>query len=573
MHTTITYLPVILMLLGTAVLVVALFKTLKLSPVLGYLVAGAAIGPYGLELVQSGETSSLAEFGIVFLLFAIGLELTFERLIAMRWHVFGFGTVQVLLTAALIGYGAFYFLGKNIATATIIGGALALSSTAIVLQVLSETGQQSSHVGRLSLANLLMQDFAVVPLLVLVPLLADEKSSLATALGIAFLKAVVAMVGIFVIGRLFLRPLFRIIGEIKSEELFIATTLLIALGAAWTTEHFGLSLALGAFLAGLLVAETEYQHRVEETIIPFKGLFMGLFFMTVGMSIDMTLIVNKLKEITLLCAALISCKTLVIIVLSRIFRFRWGAAIHAGLLLSQGSEFAFILFGLASSQGLIAMEQAQILLLVVTISMALTPLLSAIGRGLGNLLDRRKEMDETVATQEAADLENHVIIGGFGQTGKMVARMLEAERVNYIALDMNAEQVTEGRNEGCPVYKGDVSRLETLQSVGIDRASAVILTIPNELTLKKAVKIIKEHESDLPVIIRARDMRYANVLKEAGATVVVPETYETGLQLAGTILKAIGISEFEISRLKNRFRAEDYSRSKDTNTNEVVSEG
>lgn len=563
MH-SIAYLPVILLLLGTAVLVVALFKTLKLSPVLGYLVAGAAIGPFGFGLIKSIDTSSMAEFGVVFLLFAIGLELTFERLIAMRWHVFGFGTVQVVLTGALIGWGAWHLLNHDTGAAIIIGGALALSSTAIVLQVLSETGKQSSHVGRLSLANLLMQDFAVVPLLVLVPLLADKDASLGSALGMALIKALVAMAGIFIIGRLLLRPLFRIIGQIKSEELFVATTLLIALGAAWTTEHFGLSLALGAFLAGLLVAETEYQHRVEDTIVPFKGLFMGLFFMTVGMSIDLQLIAQKWEVIALLCAVIIFGKSTVIILLSRLFRFRWGTSIHTGLLLSQGSEFAFILFGLASTKGLIAMELSQILLLVVTITMALTPLLSMIGNFLGNWVDKRNKMDESVAMQEVADLDNHIIIGGFGHMGRMVARMLTIERVNYIALDMNAERVSEGRSEGYPVYKGDASRLEALQSVGMERAAAVILTIPNEVTLRKAVKTIREHLSDMPIIVRAKNMRYADVMKEAGADVIVPETYETALQLGATILKAIGISEFEISRLKNRLRSAEYSRAKDT---------
>ena len=557
-----SYLPDILILLATAVIVVTIFKSLKLSPVLGYLVAGALIGPHGLNIIRSGEMGSIAEFGVVFLLFAIGLELTFERLIAMRRHVFGFGTAQVLLTGALIAVTV-YYAGKDINTAIIVGGGLALSSTAIVLQVLAESGQQSSQVGRLSLANLLLQDFAVVPLLVLVPLLAQEDASLGMALSNAFLKAIAAMVGIFIVGRLVLRPLFHVIGGLKSTELFVATILFIVLGAAWVTEHFGLSLALGAFIAGLLVAETEYQHQVEDDIIPFKGIFMGLFFMTVGMSIDLRLVVEKLNEIAILTALLISGKALVIILLCRLFRFPLGSAIHAGLLLSQGGEFAFILFSLAADQGVINPELSQVLLLLVSVSMALTPLLSLIGKKIGMGLDRRKVLTENIVSREVVDLEKHIIIAGFGQVGKMVAQMLTAERVSYIAIDLENDRVGEGRKEGIPVYKGDVGRLETLKALGIERATAIILTVPNEVTLKKSLKLIKEHFPSLTVIIRAQNMKYSNALKAAGASVVVPENYELGLQLGGAVLKVIGVSEYEISRLKNRFRAGEYRRTKE----------
>ena len=565
MH-TIEFLPNILILLVAAVVVVAIFKNLKLSPVLGYLVAGALIGPHGIDIIHSDKTSSIAEFGVVFLLFAIGLELTFERLMAMRAHVFGFGSAQVLLTTALIG-SVVYYIGKDVNTAIIVGGALALSSTAIVLQVMAESGQQSSQVGRLSLANLLLQDFAVVPLLVLVPLLADESASLSVALGSAMLKAIAVMIGIFVIGRLVLRPLFRVIGALKSAELFMATTLLIVLGTAWITEHFGLSLALGAFIAGLLVAETEYQHQVEDDIVPFKGIFMGLFFMTVGMSIDLNLIGDKLWLIVLLTLLLIVGKALVIILLCRLFRFPFGSAIHAGLLLSQGGEFAFILFGLASEQGIINPELAQVLLLLVTVSMAITPLLSLIGKKLGVWVDRNKIINEKVAITEVTDLERHVVIAGFGQVGKMVSKMLTAERVNYIALDISSDRVSEGRKEGCPVYRGDASRLETLKSVGIERATAVILTVPNEVTLKKSLKTIREHYPELPVVIRAKNMKHSAILKDAGASIVVPEIYEVGLQLGGAVLKFIGVNEFEISRLKNRFRAGEYRRTKELTEN------
>lgn len=569
---SISYLPNILLLLSAAVVVVTIFKNLKLSPVLGYLVAGAIIGPQGLGIIHSSETSSIAEFGVVFLLFAIGLELTFERLVSMRAHVFGFGTAQVLITGALIG-AATYYVGNDMNTAIIVGGGLALSSTAIVLQVLSESGQQSSQVGRLSLANLLLQDFAVVPLLVLVPLLANEGASLTTALGNAFLKAIAAMVGIFLVGRLVLRPLFRVIGNLKSVELFVATTLLIVLGAAWITEHFGLSLALGAFIAGLLVAETEYQHQVEDDIVPFKGIFMGLFFMTVGMSVDLTLIGQRLSEIAVMTLLLIVGKMVVIVILCRLFRFPFGSSIHAGLLLSQGGEFAFVLFNLAAEKGILNSDLSQMLLLLVTISMALTPLLSSIGMALSKWLDRRRSYDDAIAPEEVVDLERHVIIAGFGQVGRMVANMLMAERVNYIAVEINNEKVMEGRKEGFPVYKGDAGRLDTLTSLGIERSTAVILTLTNELTLRRALRMVNENFPDLPVVIRTKNTQYLEAFKEAGATVVVPEIYEVGLQLGGAVLKFIGISDYEISRVKNRFRAGEYRRTKELDAEQSTWDG
>lgn len=560
---TIAFLPDILVLLLATVFVVTFSRRLKLSPVLGYLAAGVVIGPSGFAVIDSHDTHSFAEFGVVFLLFAIGLELTFERLIAMRRHVFGFGSAQVVLSAVLTGLVLYHFIGIEIKAALLIGGGLALSSTAIVLQVIAESGQAQSQVGRLSLAVLILQDFAVVPLLVLVPLLARKSPDITSAIGLAFLKAAVAMIGIFIVGRLLLRPLFRIIAVIKSEELFMAATLLIVLGAAWVTEHFGLSLALGAFIAGLLVAETEHHHRVEEDIIPFKALLMGLFFMTVGMSIDLKIIVAQASIIGMGVVALIVGKAIVITILCRLFRFPMGASLQAGLLLAQGGEFAFILFGLANQQGILSDKLAQTLMLIVTITMALTPLLATLGNWIHKRMSARKEADENLAAQEVTDLENHVVIVGFGRVGKMVAKLLTAERINYIALDINADIVKDGREEGYPVYKGDSARLETLQSIGIERARSIILGISNEVTLRKTLKLVNEHYPKLQVVVRSKDLRDAKHLKSLGATLIVPETYETGLQLAGAVLKTVGISDVEISRLKNRFRAGEYARTYD----------
>lgn len=556
---TIQFLPHLLIILSAAVFVVALFKRLNLSPVLGYFVAGAFIGEHGFGIVTAHETSTFGEFGIVFLLFAIGLELTLERLNAMRRHVFGFGTLQVLLSGALIA-GLVYLLGGTVNAAIIIGGGLALSSTAIVLQVLAEHRRQSTQVGRLALAILLMQDFAVVPLLVLVPLLAGAQATIFSALSIAFLKAIVALVAIFIIGRLALRPLFSIISSsntAKSNELFVATTLLIALSAAWATEHMGLSLALGAFVAGILVAETEFQHQVEDSISPFKGLFLGLFFMTVGMAVDINLVIDKLPLILLLSGGIIIIKATLIITLCLLFRFTVGASIHAGLLLSQGGEFAFILFRLATERTILDAELGQILLLVVTVTMALTPLLSAIGNWCAEKLDKEKTDTDYIA-KEVADLENHVIIAGLGRVGKMVACLLEEEEVHYVAVDVDSKNVDDARSNGFPACLGDATNPAMLRALGIERAKSVIITVEDEMILKRISNTIRQYFPSTTVIVRAKDLSNTKDLTKAGAHVIVPETYETGLQLGGAVLKSVGISEWEISRLKNKFRAGDY---------------
>ncbi len=565
------YLPQIVVLLSAAVFVVTIFKRLNLSPVLGYLVAGAMIGEHGFGYIQSSDLQVMGELGIVFLLFAIGLELTTERLMAMRIHVFGFGTLQVVLTATLIGTIC-WLVGIKIETAIIIGGSLALSSTAIVLRVIADSNSQATQVGRLALANLLLQDLAVVPLLVLVPLLASGTQDILSALATVSLKAALALVIIFFLGRMLIRPLFKSIASIKSSDLFVAATLLVVLGASLATKYMGLSLAMGAFIAGLLVAETQYQNQVEDNIMQFKGLLMGLFFMTVGMTINPATIYSKLILIFVLSFAVIVLKATIIFVLSRIFRFPLGPSIQAGLLLSQGSEFAFILFGIASrsDMNLITPETAEILLTVVTITMAFTPMLSKLGDIVVKKTEtthrepenNKKHREDTA--HEVSDLNRHVVIAGFGRVGEMVARLLSAKKVNYVVLEVDSKRVKKGRDKGFPVYRGDASKLHDLRTVGIERAKAVIITINETTYLKKSVKVINRVFPDMPIVIRAADLSNLKTLEKIGATVVVPEKYEAGLQMAGALLKAIGVTEFEVSRLKNQFRAGNYKQAKET---------
>lgn len=565
MHSGSQHLFDIIILLSAAVFIVIAFWKMNISPVLGYFVAGAVIGSHGFNLIHSAEAmDNLAEFGVVFLLFIIGLELTFERLIAMRIHVFGFGSLQVIVTMVAIWCIALAF-GVNTNIATVIGGGLALSSTAIVLQVLQEKGSQASQVGRLSIAVLLMQDFAVVPLIVLVPLLAgNSEHSLISSLAGSLVQAAIALVLIFITGRLLLRPLFSVIAKMESNEVFISTTLLIVLGAAFITEQFHLSLALGAFVAGLLVAETEYRHSVEHAVLPFKDLFLGLFFMTVGMSINTELLLNKLPLITLLSIILIVLKTSIIYILCRFFGFKSAPAIQAGLLLSQGGEFAFILFRLANELNVLPSEIAQVLMMVTTVTMAFTPLLSGLGDWIANSFSTEKTIldDEAVET-DTQDLYNHVIVAGFGRVGYMVTKMLTAEHLSYVVVDIQSKIVKEGKSDSFPIYLGDVTRCEILKSVGIERAQALVISIKNEVTIKKVVSLVAANFPHVNIVIRLPDLSNVEVYRDLGASKIIPETSEIGLQLGGAALSLSGISESGVTSLKSRFRKGNYSMLKD----------
>ncbi|WCR54263.1 MAG: Glutathione-regulated potassium-efflux system protein KefC [Wolbachia endosymbiont of Ctenocephalides orientis wCori] len=570
MHSISQHLFDIIILLSASVFIVMAFWKMNISPVLGYFVAGAIIGSHGFNLVHSASAmESFAEFGVVFLLFIIGLELTFERLIAMRIHVFGFGSLQVIVTMAAIWCIALAF-GVNARMAVVIGGGLALSSTAIVLQVLQEKGSQASQVGRLSIAVLLMQDFTVVPLMVLVPLLAgNSEHSLISSLAGSITQAAVVLVVIFITGRLLLRPLFSVIAKMESNEVFISTTLLIVLGAAFITEQFHLSMALGAFVAGLLVAETEYRHSVEHAILPFKDLLLGLFFMTVGMSIDTQLLLDKLPLVTLLSVILLVLKTSIIYILCKFFGFKTAHAIQAGLLLAQGGEFAFILFRLASELNVLPSEIAQILMMVTTVTMAFTPLLSGIGDWISNAFSTEKViLDDAAVEMDTQDLHNHVIVAGFGRVGYMVTKMLTAEHLSYVVVDIQSKIVQEGKSDGFPIYLGDVTRPEILKSIGIERAQAIVISIKNEVTIKKIVSLVARDFPHVNVIIRLPDLSNVETYKDLGASKIIPETSEIGLQLGAAALSLSGISESGVSSLKSKFRKYNYSMLKDI-SNEI----
>jgi monovalent cation:H+ antiporter-2, CPA2 family len=559
MH-SLKFLDDVLILLTVSILNVVLSRNLKLSPVLGYLFLGAVIGQSGLDLIkETSYAQNISEFGVVFLLFAIGLELTFERIMHMRLHVFGFGGLQLLLSTICIGYALHYLFTMDFSVSLIIGCALALSSTAVVLQVLSENKRQSTQVGRLSLSVLLMQDFAVVPLLAIMPILSNPSGNVLSLVGYASLKALAAIIFITIAGRLLLRPFLSLIGSAKSEEVYVATTLLIVLGSAVLTDQFGLSTAMGAFLAGILIAETEYRNKVEASIIPFKSLLLGLFFLSVGMSIDVQFIFSKIYQVLLISVALLLVKGVVIFSLCKLFKFRFGAAIHSALLLSQGGEFAFILFNLSAKEKIIPPEVAQLLLVVVAITMAVTPLLSIIGAKIEDALDSKEDLDKNQEFKGVSDLEGHIIIAGFGRVGRVVAQMLTEYKYNYVAIDSNLMTVKKARAQGFPVYHGDLSSIEVLKAVGIQRAISVMLTMDDKLAIRKAVKTISIHYENLEIITRAEDFRHGKGLKKLGASICIPSTIETGLQLGGSLLKNLGVAEHDILALKEQFRKNDYS--------------
>lgn len=550
-----TPLPDILLLLAAAVMVVTMFKSMKLSPVLGYLVAGALIGPHGFALVKEVDsTKSIAELGVILLLFMIGLELSLDRLRAMRGQVFGVGGLQVVLTTIIIGLMAAQ-LGVDLASALMIGAGLSLSSTALVLQVLHERRELATQTGRLSLAILILQDLAVLPLLVLVPLLAADSESLADALVKAFFQAIIVLIAIVVVGRLALRPLFRFIAKLDINELFVATTLLVVLGISFATNAAGLSLALGAFIAGLLLAETEFQHQIEADVKPYKALLMGLFFMSVGMVIDIAFIMEHAVLVLASAAALIALKTAITYAVLRLFSYARRTAIHTSLLLAQGGEFGFILFGLAATTGVMTQHLSQFLLLVIALTMALTPLLERLGNLFERAWARRRRTVPADLANEVLDMVGHVVLAGYGETGELMARTLARESVPFIAIDTDPRRVLLGRRNKHPVYFGDATRADVLEAVGAIRASAIIVSFIESGKAIYALKQLKAHYPKTPIFTRASDQQGKQHLEALGAAASTAERHAASMTLVAFTLTALSWPEEEVARVMQEERA------------------
>jgi CPA2 family monovalent cation:H+ antiporter-2 len=541
-----------LVVLGTAGIVVPIFSRLGFSPVLSYLAAGALLGPLGLgSLIQSfpalfwftvsdaQDVAGIAELGVVFLLFLIGLELSLHRLMTMRRLVVGLGGLQILITTVLLAALAVYF-GKTPSEAIILGASLSLSSTAIVLELLSKQERLKTNVGRTSFAVLLAQDIAVIPLLIFIALLtAGPQGSVLASVGKAVMQAAIALAVIIIFGRFLLQPLFRLVASTRSRDLFIATALFVVIAAGVITNQAGLSMALGAFVAGLLLAETEYRRAVEATIDPFKGLLLGIFFFTVGMNIDVR---ELLREPLLLAGGvfgLIALKSLVIVGLAKLFRVSWPVAVEMGLLLGAGGEFAFVGIAMASQLRLIDSATATFVLTVTSVTMALIPLLSFVARHFASRLRSAAAPPELAARPSAR--QSHAIVVGYGRVGKVVCGLLNEHGIPYIAADFDASTVTRDRRDGHDVYYGDAADPKFLEICGLASAAGVIITIHAGELIDLVVEHVRAMRPDVLIVSRARDADHARHLYRLGATDAVPEAIEASLQLSEAALVGLGL--------------------------------
>ena len=566
-HEHIPYLREVVTFLIAAGVVVPLFHRLRVSPVLGFLGAGAVLGPYGLGLFAQdigvlryaviddiGGVKSLAALGIIFLLFMIGLELSVERLWALRRLVFGLGTLQVVITAAVIGAIAWGF-GNSPQASIIFGSCLALSSTAIVMQLLTERRQVATTLGRTSFAVLLLQDLAVVPILFLLGVLGARLDG---DVGLALLQSVgkglAVIVLILAIGRLALRPLFRLVTAARSPELFVAATLLTIIGTAAVTGAAGLSMALGAFLAGLLLAETEFRHEIEVDIEPFKGLLLGLFFMSVGMGIDFRAVAQEPLWLAASVIGLFLLKSVITTVLCLAFGVPRHTAAEAGLLLGQAGEFAFVVVGIAAMRGLVAEDAGQFMLIVAGLTMAITPLVAHPARRLAGFIERRDHAEGGGENPLTEGLEGHVIIAGFGRVGQMLGRIFDAQNLPYVALDLDGPAVGAQRAAGLPVFYGDASRADILRRARVESAQALVITMDSPAAALHTVEAARRHWPWLRIFARARDAAHARTLLQVGATGVVPETVESSLQLAARVLEGVGTPDEAVNAVVNQQR-------------------
>lgn len=540
-----------LIFLGTAGVVIPIFRKLGLSSVLGFLIVGALIGPNMLGrlsatwpwlanfvFTETEELTRLAELGVVFLLFLIGIELSFERLITMRRLVFGLGGMQMLvsiLALTLIGL----WLGLASAEALIIASALSLSSTAIVVQLLSEAKRLGSHTGRASFSVLLFQDLAVIPILLLINVLGGNKTGLGFAdILTAIVQAVIAIALIVVVGRFLLRPLLRLVAQARSGDLFMATTLLIAVGAGYASSLAGLSMALGAFLAGLLLAETEFRREVEAIIEPFKGLLLGAFFLLVGMGIDLSQIASYPAVFILAAVALIAVKAALFWLIAQPFAIERAARLETALLLGPGGEFAFVVMAAAVSAGVVTQIVSGALLVIVSLSMASIPALAYFGRRLS----RQIRAPEMPMETPPGDSEARVIVAGFGRVGRLIGQMLDEHAIPYIAVDTDPQVVARERKAGKPIYYGDASRPEFLRACNIEQVQVIAVTMDQPKKVEDVTTAARAERADIKIIARARDDRHAMKLYELGVTEAVPETIEASLQLGESVLVGAGLA-------------------------------
>ncbi|PZU91466.1 MAG: potassium transporter TrkA [Chelatococcus sp.] len=541
--------------LATAGVVVPLAKSFKVNSVVAFIACGALLGPFGLGgiaasvpflrtvTVSSPEAlTGPAELGVAFLLFVIGLELSYERLLTMRRLVFGLGLTQVALSAVVIGAAAFA-LGQPAAAALIIGAGLALSSTAMVVELLSAKKRMTTTAGRASFAILLCQDLAVVPLLFLVSVLGTQPGggSLLAGLAQAFVQAFVAIATIVVVGRLALRPLFRLVASSGSAESFMAATLLTALGTGMIAAAAGLSMGLGAFIAGLLLAETEYRRALEATIDPFKSLLIGVFFLTVGMGVNPAELAQRPFAILGIAFGLFAVKAAIVFGLARVFRLSRATAQETAILVGPGGEFAFVLLNASVAAGLLQREPANLVLAAVSLTMVALPLLARLARKLSVRLTVPAELPEEARVLPPDDRTARAIVVGGGRVGQLVGSMLQEHRKPHIVIDMDPRLVASHRQAGRPAYYGDATRPEFLRLCGLEEATTLIVTIDDPLAVEQTVRVARHMRPDLVIVARARDATHARRLYELGVNDAVPETIEASLQLSEAALVGLGV--------------------------------
>ena len=570
-HHAFPFLREILLFLILAGILIPTLQRLRINQVLGFLAVGALLGPFGLGALAvhtpwlsfltfpaGPGISMLAEIGVLFLMFMIGLELSAARLWSMRRWVFGAGTAQVAASATLIG-AALYLYGLPGQAAVILGLVLSLSSTAVVMQLMNQQHSTGTRLGQAAFAVLMLQDLAVVPILILIGALAkgagDGNDALLLA-AITLAKAAGAIALIYLVGGRVVHPLFRAFARQRQPDVFMALVLLATFGIAALSAAAGLSMALGALIAGLLLAETEFKHEVELMVEPFKGLLMGLFFMTVGMTIDTGQILDAPLWLASFVLGLVLIKAVVVALLFRIGGLPWGRAVEGGLLLGQGGEFAFIVIGYAASSGVLDPALGARVMLAVGLSLFITPLLARLGRAIGDQLETRG--DQLAAQHDHVALSSargQVVIAGFGRVGQQLGKLLTAQNIPFVAFETDARLVAQLRADGWPVWFGNAARPELLRRVHADEAPAIVLTMDQPLAALQAVHGIRREFPHVALFARSRDEKHARDLRLAGASVVVPETLEASLQLSSFVLAAMGLEERTIDAIVDRERA------------------
>ena len=559
MHET---LPTILLLLTSSVMAVALFRVLRLPPMLAYFAVGLALGPQTFGILPDTDANrELAEFGVVFLMFSIGLEFSLAQLYSMRRIVLGLGGAQVAITM-IVTMAACLLLGLGWPAALVIGGAFTMSSTAIVSKMLVERLDINARHGRLAIGVLLFQDIAVVPLLVLIPALSGEGDNLMHTLAIASFKAAALLSLLFIFGKSVMNRWFSLVARQRSRELFVMNVLMVTLMLAYVTKMAGLSYALGAFIAGMLISETRYRYQVESDIASFRDILLGLFFVTVGMLLDVQQLSSNIGLVLLLLFVLIVFKTLVIAVLSRVFGYEPGVAVRAGVTLAQAGEFSFVLLALGLENGLISGQTLQLVLAASLLSMVAAPFIIQRNLQIAEFFARsytrnRRNQIEGIE-QVGRQLSDHVIICGFGRSGQYLARFLAEEAIPYIALDIDPTRVQEAASAGENVMYGDAGKRIVLRAAGIERAKALIISYNDEASAMKILHVVQENYPQLPVIVRTVDDANMETLRTAGATEVVPEVLEGSLMLASHALVLLDVPLHRVVKRIRRFREERY---------------